>query len=218
MNLAPKLLIDVEGQNRIPGYGIGSELEVVLAGKNILPIPENERNLKIYKLLEENCGVIFCTTQKLEDFKFYPVPAFWIFALDHDGNCFGTIGGMGGIVDSNYPVGYVNINGTYGKLANNLKQFLELVTFYPYWRDIIKCEELGISYDINTISMKRTENDLQYLEYQSEIAETLRLSKNPRSIELLKLNINSESEFIVYDSKDEAGMKNRFFDIHSPIK
>ena len=70
---------------------------------------------------------------------------------------------------------------------------------------------MEISYDINAISMKKSENDLQYLEYQSEIAEILRLSKNPRSIELLILNIKGESEFIVYDSKDEAGMKNKFF-------
>lgn len=215
MNSAPKLLIDVEGKNGIPGYYIKSELEVVLAGKNIIPIPKNEQNLKIYKLLEENCDMIFYTTQKLEDFQFYPVPDFWIFAVDHEGNCFGTIGGIGDIVDNNYPVGYVNIDGTYGKVANNLKEFLELITFYPYWTDIIEYEKMEISYDINAISMKKSENDLQYLEYQSEIAEILRLSKNTRSIELLILNIKGESEFIVYDSKDEAGMKNKFFDTNS---
>ncbi len=212
MNSVPKLLIDVEGKNGIPGYYIKSELEVVSAGKNIMPIPENERNLKIYKLLEENCDMIFCTTQKLEDFNFYPVPSFWIFAIDHEGNCFGTIGGMGSIEDNNYPVGYVSVDGTYGKVANNLKEFLELITFYPQWRDIIEYEKAEKSCDINDISMWKLKNDLQYLEYQSEIAEILKLSKTPKSIELLISNIKGESKFIVYDSKEEAGMENKFFD------
>ena len=214
MNSAPKLLIDVEGKDGIPGYYIKSELEVVLAGKNIMSIPENERNLKIYKLLEANCNTIFCTTQKLEDFKFYPVPAFWIFGFDHKGNCFGTIGGTGNIVDSNYPVGYVNVDGTYGKIANNLKEFLELITFYPHWRDIIEYEKAEKFYDINDISMWKFKSDLQYLEYQSEIAKILKLSKNPRTIELLIANIKCGSEFIVYDSKEEAGMENKFLDTH----
>lgn len=210
MNSAPKLLIDVEGKKGIPGYHIKSELEVVSAGKNIMLIPENERNLKIYKLLEENCDMIFCTIQKLEDFNFYPVPSFSIFAIDHEGNCFGTIGGRVNIEDNNCPVGYVNVDGTYGKVANSMKEFLELITFYPYWRDIIEYEKAENSYDINDISMRKLKDDLQYLKYQSEIAETLKLSKNPRSIELLISNIKGESKFIVYDSKKEAGMKNKF--------
>jgi len=212
VNSAQKLLIDVEGKSGIPGYYIKSELEVVSAGKNIMSIPENERNLKIYKLLEENCDMIFCTTQKLEDFNFYPVPSFWIFAIDHEGNCFGTIGDMGGIEDNNCPVGYVSVDGTYGKVANNLKEFLELITFYLHWRGIIEYEKAGKFHDINDISMRKLKDDLQYLEYQSEIAEILKLSKNPRSIELLISNITGESKFIVYDSKEAAGMENKFFD------
>jgi len=155
--------------------------------------------------------MIFCTTQKLEDFHFYPVPSFWIFAIDHEGNCFGTIGGMGHTEDNNCPVGYVNVDGTYGKVANNLKEFLELITFYPYWRNIIEYEKAEKSCDINDISMGKFKNDLQYLENQSEIAEILKLSKNPMSIELLISNIKGESKFIVYDSKEEAGMKNKLF-------
>lgn len=215
MNSTPKFLIDVEGKNGIPGYYIKSELEVITAGKNMMPVPENERDHRIYELLEENCAVIFCTTQKLEDFQFYPVPSFWIFAIDHEGNCFGTVGGMGHIEDNDYPVGYVNTDGTYGKIANNLKEFMELITFYPSWRDIIEYEKMGMPFDINDIRMKKSENDLQYLQYQSEIAEILRLVKNPRSIELLIENMKDESEFIVYHSKEEAGMKNKFIDTNS---
>ena len=211
---SPKLLIDIEGQNGVPGYYIESELEVALSGKNIVPVPENERNLNIYKLMEKNCDVIFCTTQKLDDFQFYPVPSFWIFAVDSKGNCFGTIGGMGSIADDEHPVGYVNQDGMYGKISNNLKDFLELITFYPYWRDIIKYEQMEVFYDIKDME-KRIEKSSHYFESQREIAEILKLTKNPKSIELLISNISNTSEFEVYDSKNEAQMTNTFWDLQS---
>ncbi|AOY78368.1 hypothetical protein BJL90_13675 [Clostridium formicaceticum] len=196
------------------GYFIESEMEVVLAGKNIVPIPQNERNLDIYKLLEKSCDVIFCTTQKLDDFQFYPVPCFWIFAVDNEGNCFGTIGGMGNLVDDNYSVGYVNKEGMCGKISNNLKEFLELIIFYPYWRDIIKYEKTGASYDINVMAMKKIENNLHSSADQHEITKTLKLSRNPKSMELLISNIKSKSEFMVYGSKNEAQMTNTFWGMH----
>lgn len=212
-----KLLIDIEEQNGVMGYGaiVELEIEVILAGKNIVPVPENERNLNIYKLLEKNCDVIFCTTHKLNDFQFYPIPSFWIFAVDNKGNCFGTIGGIGNIIDVDYPVGYVNKEGMYGIISNNLKEFLELITFYPYWRDIIRYEQMEVPYHINNMKMKKIENNLQYFANQREIAETLKLCKDPKSIELLISNIKRTSEFVVYGSKNEAQMTNTFWDTHS---
>ncbi|ABR48407.1 hypothetical protein Amet_2249 [Alkaliphilus metalliredigens QYMF] len=220
MDGSQKLLIDIEGQNGVMGYGTlsyytKSKVEVVLSGKNIVPVSENERNLNIYKLLENNCNVIFCTTEKLDDFQFYPVPCFWIFAVDDEGNSFGTIGGIGDITDDDYPVGYVNQEGMCGKIADNLKEFLELITFYPNWREIIRYEQIQINYDRNDMEMKQKEYDLQYFENQREIAETLKLSKNPQSIELLISNIKSISGFVVYSSKNEAQMTNTFWDMHS---
>lgn len=214
MDRPQKLLIDIEGQNEAIAYYVESETGVVLAGKNIVPVPENERTLKIYKLLEENCDVIFCTTQRLDDFRFYPVPNFSIFAVDNEGNCFGTIGGIGNIADDDYPVGYVNQREKYGKISSSLKEFLELITFYPYWRDIIRYEQMEVSYDINAMKMKKIEKNLQYFAHQREIAETLKLSKNPKSIELLISNIKGTPEFVVYDSKSEAQMRNKFWDTH----
>ncbi|SDL05523.1 hypothetical protein [Natronincola ferrireducens] len=212
MDTSEKLLIDIEGKNQPAVYYFKPEVKVVFAGKNIVPLPENEKNLKIYKLLEDNCDLIFCTTQNLDDFQFYPVPCFWIFAVDSEGNCFGTIGDMGGMQDENCPVGYVNHEGMYGKIADNLKEFLELITFYPYWRDIIRYEQVDASYDINAIGLKKVENECQYLKNQGEIAEILKLSKNPSSIDLLISNIKSISDFVVYESKAEAQTQNTFLD------
>ena len=217
MDRPSKLLIDIECQNGVPGYGVPgyyNELEIVLAGKTIVPIPENERNLNIYKLLEKNYDLIFCTTQKLDNFQFYPVPSFWIFAVDSKGNCFGTIGGIGRIIDDEHPVGYVNQDGRYGKISNSLKGFLELVTFYPYWRDIIKYEQMEVLYDLKDMEIE-LEKNLHYFEGQPEIAEILKLTKNPKSIELLVSSIINTSEFEVYGSKNEAQMTNTFWDIFS---
>lgn len=210
-DLNQKLLIDVEEQNEAIAYYVKSEVEVVLAGKNIIPVPENERTFKIYKLLEENCDVIFCTTQKLDDFQFYPVPTLCIFAIDNDGNCFGTIGGIGDMANDDHPVGYVNRNGMYGKISGSLKEFLELITFHPYWRDILRLEQMKTFYDIKVIEKKKKENDLQYFAHQCEISEILKLSKNPKSIELLISHIKSTSKFVVYGSKKEAQMRNKFW-------
>ena len=143
MNIPKRLIIDIERNKGAFGFFCHTsesdeKFDIVFAGKEIIPVPINERTNKIYKLLEEHCDVISCTTQVLDDFPFYPVPRFSIFAVDSKDNCFGTISGFGNIVDDDYPVGYVSRKGMHGKIANSLKEFLELVTFYPYWRDIIR--------------------------------------------------------------------------------
>lgn len=37
-------------------------------------------------------------------------------------------------------IGYVRQEGSYGRIANNLREFLELAVFYPYWYNVIKLE------------------------------------------------------------------------------
>lgn len=72
---------------------------------------------------------------------------------------------------------------------------------------------MNISYDINTLKMMKAENNLQYFKQQYEIEEILKLSKNPKSIELLISNIKSIPEFVVYKSKNDAEITNTFLDI-----
>jgi hypothetical protein len=216
MNIPQKLLIDVEKTNNVSGHPIiskdGRVIQYIISGKMIVPIPSNERTNKIYKLFEENCDLIFCTTNKMEDFPFYPVPTLVIFAVDSKGNHFGTIGDMGGLESNDCSVGYINQEGRYCKISGSFKDFLELATFYPYWRDVVEYEQMGVVYNIVDIEMKQKRNNSQFFANQREIAETLKLCKNPQAIELLITNMKSPPGFVVYGSKDEAKKENKFLE------
>lgn len=216
MYIIKKLLIDVEKTNNLSAYYIrsedGKEIEMIASGKMIISITESEHKNKIYKLLEDNCDLIFCTTDKLNNFKFYPVPMMAIFAADSKGTYFGTIGGIGGLGSDDCPVGYINKEGKHGKIAGSFEEFLELVTFYPYWRDIVEYEQMQLSYSICDIEMRQKTKHSQFFEYQCEISEELKLIKNPKSIELLITNLKSSPDFMVYVSKDEAKNENVFLE------
>lgn len=173
-------------------------IKILPQKKDVIPVPKRERNHIIYQLLEENCDVVFCTEQKSDDFMFECKEQFAIFAVDSGGNCFGTIGGIGDIVDDNYPVGYVSHEGQCGKIAANLKEFLELVNFYPFWYDILKFEKMGTKYLISELESERIQDNSKYIEKQNEIAKILNLSKNNKSLELLISNLKDRSRFIVY--------------------
>ncbi|MGK0465100.1 hypothetical protein [Clostridium sp.] len=191
----------------------GKEIEMIASGKMIIPVDGNEHKKKIYKLLEDNCDLIFCTTDKLRNFEFYPVPMLAIIAVDSNGTHFGTIGGTGALgSDDDCSVGYINKEGKHGKIAGCLKEFLELVTFYPYWRDIVEYEQMQLSYNISDIEMNQRNKHSQFFEYQCEISEELKLIKNPKSIELLITNLKSSPDFMVYRSKDEAKKENVFLE------
>ena len=214
MNIPDKLLIDVEKTNNVAGYPIiskdGKEIQYVISGKMIISVSENDHKNKIYNLLEENCDLFFCTSEKMDDFLFYPVPMLAIFAVDSKGNRFGTIGYMGGFGSDNYPIGYINQEGVYGKISSSFKEFLELVTYFPYWRNIVEYEQTEVAYNLADIEMKKREKNSQFYANQREISETLELSKNPKSIELLIANIKSPPDFVVYSSINQAKNENTF--------
>ncbi len=215
--MCKKLIIDTERKNDAIAYykasKNGEKIDFVLAGKIIASVPENERYNKIYRLLEENCDVIFCTNQALEDFNFYPIPRFGIFAIDSQGNCFGTIGGISDLIDDNYPVGYVSRNNLYNKLSNSLKEFLELIVFYPFWREVIQCKQMSLSYNIKIMEEEYLKSNPQFSIRQKEIASTLNLSKNPKSIDILISNIDCNPDLVVYSSKEDAKKENKFVDL-----
>ncbi len=90
---------------------------------------------------------------------------------------------------------------------------MELVIFYPYWKEIVRYEEMEVDYDIDEIRKKQeNESITQYFANQIEIAQTLNLSKNPQSIELLLSNIRSSPGFVIYSSIDEARKTNIFME------
>ncbi len=181
----------------------GKEYIDIRYKKEVVPVPKRERHHVIYKLLEDNCDVIFCTDQKNDDFMFECREQFVIFAVDGGGNCFGTIGGMGDINDDNYPVGYVCHEGLSGRIANNFREFMELVNFYPFWYDILKFEKMGINYSISELENERIEFNSKYLEQQEEIAKILNLNKNNDSIKLLISNLKDKPKFTVYGLDEE---------------
>lgn len=219
MNISKKLIIDMEKENEAISFcnnnisKDGEKIDIILAGKIIIPVPENERCNKIYRLLEETCDVIFCTTQSLKDFHFYPIPRFSIFAVDSCGNSFGTIGGIGDLTDDKYPVGYVEHSDIYFKLANSLKEFLELVVFYPFWKEIIKCKQMGLPYNIKVIEEEYIKSNSEFILHQCEIASILHLTKNPNAIQTLISNIDCKQDLVVYSSKEDAQKENSFFDV-----
>lgn len=164
-------------------------------------IPENEKEDHIYKLLEDNCDVKFCVDKTSDDFKFITLEYFVIFATDSNGNCFGSIGGAGNISDREYPIGYVTLDGKCGILASHFKEFLELVIYYPYWREVINVEKEGMSYSIKELQWKYKMNDESYLKNQEEISKRLGLKKNEQSLNLLLKSLSNEEEFVVFNRR-----------------
>jgi hypothetical protein len=215
MYIAETLLIDVEKTNNLNAYYIrsddGKTIETIASGKMIIQIDCNEQKKKIYKLLEDNCDLIFCTTDNMRDFKFYPVPMLEIFAFDSNGTYFGKIFEIGGTWDD-FQIVYINKMGVHGKIASSFKEFMELAAFYPYWRDIVEYEQMQLPYKISDIEMNQKKKHSQFFEYQCEISEELKLVKNPKSIELLITNLKSSPDFMVYSSKDEAKKENVFLE------
>ncbi len=208
-----QLLYDCDGRQQVPGLYIGGEKEIIPSGKGFVFISEAEENQTIYRQIEENCNVRFLKEQSVKGLDFYPVPLVWLFAYDTCGNYFGTLNGIGGLENVEYPVVFINkIKGSYGKIAENMKEFFSLVNFHPYWRKIIECEQQNIPYDLKKIEREYVAEE-QYLLNQKEISETLSLSRDPDAIKSLINRVHSDYGFFVYASKEDAEKDNEFIAI-----
>jgi len=192
----------------IPGSGVriffntGNEKSQMYCENNeVSVIPNSEKKDTIYELLEENCDLKFCRNETSEDFKFITLEHFVIFATDSNGNCFGTIGGFGNIEDTEHPVGYVTVDGKCGKVASHIKEFLELVNYFPYWSEVIKYERAKISYSIHELEKKYNMNTELYIKNQKKIARRININKNEKSIELLLSNLKDDNQFIVFSHR-----------------
>lgn len=177
-----QLLYDCDGRQQVPGLYIEGEKEIIPSGKGFVFISEAEENQRIYRL----------------------------FAYDTSGNYFGTLNGIGDIENDEYPVVFINkIKASYGKIAENMKEFLSLANFYPSWRKIIEYEQQNIPCD-----HKRIENeyvaDEEYLISQKEIGEALSLSRDPDAIKLLINRVHSDYGFSIYTSKEDAEKDHEF--------
>jgi len=193
-----------------PGYGTqiffindNSDIQIFREFNEVALIPNNERDLEIVDLLEENCDLSFCRDQSYEDFSFIALEHFCIFAVDSQGNVYGTIGNCGHINDREYPVGLVTKDGKCGKIAAFLKEFLELVNYYPYWKEIIEYERQGIYYSTDQLEKKYNMHTKVYLEKQRRIEKELNLDKNSKSLDLLLSSLDDDDQFVVFDHRYE---------------
>ena len=191
MTIRPNL-VHMSGKGGI--CAVEEKYNVFIQENIVVPIAKNEREHKIYKLLREHCNLIFCTEEKNEDFEFVCLDHFFVYAIDEFGNCYGSIGNMTDINNDSIPIGMVTSDGRCAKVASSIREFLSLVTFYPYWLDIIELERSKQKYSISELENKYKNQII--LEQQNEIADILNLEKMKHAIDNLKKHLNEE--FIVY--------------------
>ena len=164
------------------------------------PSTEEYKSDRTYQLLEELCGISLCYERKKEDFIFECTERFVVFALDKYRNYFGSIGGH----YSSGPIGYVRQEGLYGRVANNLREFLELAVFYPYWYNIIKLERNDEKYILEKLEQEWIMNIPDFYQKQKELSDALKLQKNERSLDVLFENLRLESDFVVSNIDGEC--------------
>lgn len=100
----------------------------------VLPVPKAERGLLEHMYLKKYFGVKFCTDEKRSDFPFYCNTVFSMFAVDLYGNCIGTLGDVGTLMDDNYKVGVINpLKKNFGTITDSIHEFLELYILFPQW-------------------------------------------------------------------------------------
>jgi len=167
------------------------------------PSDEEYKFDRTYQLLEELCDISFCYARRKEDFIFDCSERFVVFALDKCRNYFGSIGDHCNLTESYVPIGYVRQEGLYSRIANNLKEFLELAVFYPYWYNVIKLERMRKEYTLDELEQEWIMNIPDFYKKQKEISDALQIHKNEKSLEILFDNLRMESEFVACDIDDE---------------
>lgn len=167
------------------------------------PSDEEYKSDRTYQLLEELCDISFCYARRKEDFIFDCSERFVVFALDKCRNYFGSIGDYCRLTEPYVPIGYVRQEGLYSRIANNLKEFLELAVFYPYWYNVIELERMRKGYTLDKLEQEWIMNIPDFYKKQKEISDALQIHKNEKSLELLFDNLRMESEFVVCNIDDE---------------
>ena len=207
-----RVLIDIERTtdstvHALPARGV--RIETVLAGKTVRNTPQKERNTPIYQMLDDSFDISLCTNSTVNDFSFYPIPEFAIFAVDSRGGCMGTIGGCGDLEDDRYAVGYVGGGQGY-KVAGSLKDFLEMAIYYPCWREVAHCIRESLPYSMIRLLEEYESTHPDTESDRRQLASQLSLNHNPRSMDLLAACLKSSDSFSVYHSREEAEAIHQF--------
>ena len=174
--------------------------------------PHSKQEKLVYSLLEQYCDFIMCENEENEeDYLFYSKEKFNIFAKDKGGGVYGFIGGIGNIEDETVPIAYVSSEGQSGKIANNLKELLSLIIFYPFWMDLLellKHYNGDIQKIIELCIKERVEDIPNFYEIQQAIADNLGIKRQDCSIESLFNCLSEEPKFIVYSTDDNNPSEN----------
>jgi hypothetical protein len=171
-------------------------------------LPKSEQEKLIYSLLEQYIDFIFC--QRIEKYSFYSKEQFNIFAKDNSGGLYGFIGGAGDLLDDNYPIGYVSSEGKSGKIANNFKDLLSLVIYYPFWLDLLQYHNNDIKRAAEVFEKERLKEIPDYCEVKQTLVDNLRLNSHEYSIESLFNCLSDEPKFIVYSVDGDNHSENLF--------
>lgn len=206
-----KWMDDIRKGNGVPGVDRSlNGLTLSEEGVVFQPSEEEYRTERPYQLLEELCGVTFCYTREKADFQFDCSEQFVVFALDKNRNYFGSIGGHCDLSELNVPIGYVRQDGLYGRIANNLKEFLELAVYYPFWYDVIKLERMRKEYNLDQLEQAWAMKIPDFYQKQKELSDVLQIQKNEKAIEVLLDNLRMKSEFVICDIEEEGKHYEKF--------
>ncbi|QOR35158.1 SMI1/KNR4 family protein [Clostridium sp. 'deep sea'] len=161
--------------------------------------------IKNNKEIQEQLETIFdfiINTKSLStsDFLFTLNANCYIFATDGAGNCFGFLDDN----SEDSPVLYVNHEGSYAVIANNLVDFLSTIVSHPYyWNDILQNNSLYNSEELaNKIIEWQQEilNDIPDLnQIQRSICNCLNLNYNKHSYEKMLKCLNAYNQYKVCD-------------------
>lgn len=178
-------------------YNSYSDNSTILTIQQILNnMDENERSM-----LEVLYDICFDQTKVATGFvSEYNVA---IIAIDGGGNYYVSFNDTCDIEDTDIPIGYINHEGTCGRIANNFEEFLGLVVFYPFWKDIIKYERMNKPCSITELEQERVADNPDYYTMQSAIAEKLHLVKKEDAVIRLMNNLKTEPRFMVYGTDSE---------------
>lgn len=183
------------------------------------PSDETYELEKIHQLLMELCGISFCYTRKKSDFQFDCSEKFVVFALDENRNYFGSIGDYCNIETQNVPIGYVRQEGLFGRIANHLKEFLELSVFYPYWYDVIRFQGARYQEALDELEREWVKKIPDFYKKQTELSAALNIQKNDKSLEILFDNLMMKDTFQVGDiNEDSNKMYFKLYDIEKVYK
>lgn len=199
--------MNCEDKKSLQGFDVrdeyGHPIELIWAGKYYNTFQPNAADQRFYQMIENHCGLIFLTDETPKALSVYPVPMFVMFAVDQDGNYFGSIGGFGDLFDEAIPIGFVNREGRYGRLARSLKAFLELVVFYPRWRESLReglTDEVMDQLHKEIVSEELPDFPLDF----AGVIKQLGLTKKPELLDYLFSSIRGDAGFSLYKSIEEA--------------